>query len=87
MAADGGKAVTTGGIAAEKLRSFIERIERLDAEKAELAADIRDVYSEAKGSGFDAKVMRQVIKLRKMEPADRNELDELLDLYRRALET
>ena len=88
MAADGGgKGVTTGGIAAEKLRSFIERIERLDAEKAELAADIRDVYSEAKGTGFDAKIMRQVIKLRKMEPADRNEQDELLDLYRRALET
>lgn len=76
----------TGGIAAAKLKSFIERIERLEAEKTELGADIREVYAEAKGNGFDTKIMRQVIKLRKMEPADRNEQDELLDLYRKALE-
>jgi uncharacterized protein (UPF0335 family) len=76
----------TGGIAAAKLKSFIERIERLENEKAELAADVREVYAEAKGNGFDTKIMRQVIKLRKMEPADRNEQDELLDLYRKALE-
>jgi uncharacterized protein (UPF0335 family) len=77
---------STGGIAAAKLKSFVERIERLETEKGELAADIREVYAEAKGNGFDTKIMRQVIKLRKMEPADRNELDELLDLYRKALE-
>jgi uncharacterized protein (UPF0335 family) len=77
---------STGGIAAAKLKSFVERIERLETEKAELAADVREVYAEAKGNGFDTKIMRQVIKLRKMEPADRNEQDELLDLYRKALE-
>ena len=76
----------TGGVAAAKLKSFVERIERLEDEKSELAADVREVYSEAKGNGFDTKIMRQVIKLRKMEPADRNEQDELLDLYRKALE-
>lgn len=76
----------TGGIAAAKLKSFVERIERLETEKSELAADIREVYAEAKGNGFDTKIMRQVIKLRKMEEPDRREQDELLDLYRRALE-
>lgn len=81
--ADG--STSPGGIAPAQLRSFIERIERLEHEKAELAADIREVYAEAKGNGFDTKVMRQVIKLRKMEAADRRELDELLDLYLQAL--
>jgi uncharacterized protein (UPF0335 family) len=81
--ADGGD---TGGIAAAKLNSFVERIERLETEKADLAADIREVYAEAKGNGFDTKIMRQVIKLRKMEEPDRKEQDELLDLYRAALE-
>ncbi|MBM3537808.1 MAG: DUF2312 domain-containing protein [Alphaproteobacteria bacterium] len=77
----------TSSIAAEKLKSFVERIERLETEKTELAADIREVYSEAKGNGFDTKIMRQVIRLRKMEVADRREQDELLELYRRALDT
>jgi uncharacterized protein (UPF0335 family) len=76
----------TGGIAAAKLKSFVERIERLETEKSELAADIREVYAEAKGNGFDTKIMRQIIRLRKMEEPDRREQDELLDLYRRALE-
>jgi uncharacterized protein (UPF0335 family) len=76
----------TGGVAAAKLKSFVERIERLETEKSELAADIREVYAEAKGNGFDTKIMRQVIRLRKMEEPDRREQDELLDLYRRALE-
>ena len=62
-----------GGIGAERLRSFIERIERLEEEKAALTADIREVYAEAKGNGFDTKVMRQVIRLRKMETSDRQE--------------
>ena len=83
--ADG--SATTGGIAGEKLKSFVERIERLESEKTELAGDIREVYAEAKGNGFDTKIMRQVIRLRKMELADRREQDELLDLYRRALDT
>jgi uncharacterized protein (UPF0335 family) len=82
MADDG----STGNIAAAKLRSFVERIEKLETEKTELGADIREVYAEAKGNGFDTKIMRQVIKLRKMEEPDRREQDELLDLYRRALE-
>jgi uncharacterized protein (UPF0335 family) len=83
--ADG--SATTGGIAQEKLKSFVERIERLESEKTELAGDIREVYAEAKGNGFDTKIMRQVIRLRKMEVADRREQDELLELYRRALDT
>ena len=77
---------TSSTIAAAKLKSFVHRIERLETEKSELAADIREVYAEAKGNGFDTKIMRQVIKLRKMEEPDRREQDELLDLYRRALE-
>ena len=77
---------STGGIAAAKLKSFVERIEKLETEKTELAADIREVYAEAKGNGFDTKIMRQVIRLRKMEEPDRREQDELLDLSRRALE-
>ncbi len=74
-----------GGITADQLRSYIERIERLEEEKATLAADIREVYAEAKGNGFDTKIMRQVIRLRKMEQADRQEQEELLELYKRAL--
>jgi uncharacterized protein (UPF0335 family) len=82
-----GNATTTGGVAVEKLKSFVERIERLETEKTELAGDIREVYAEAKGNGFDTKIMRQVIRLRKMEVADRREQDELLEVYRRALDT
>jgi uncharacterized protein (UPF0335 family) len=73
------------GFAKEHLRSFIERIERLEEEKKALADDIKEVYSEAKGTGFDTKVMRQVIRLRKMESADRQELEAMLDLYLSAL--
>lgn len=74
-----------GGIAADRLRSFIERIERLEEEKAALAGDIREVYAEAKGTGFDTKIMRQIVKLRKMDEAARQEQDELLELYKRAI--
>lgn len=74
-----------GGVAVERLRSFVERIERLEEERAALGADIREVYAEAKGNGFDTKVMRQVIKLRKMDASDRQEQDHLLELYKRAL--
>jgi uncharacterized protein (UPF0335 family) len=75
----------SSGIAADQLRSYIERIERLEEEKRGLAGDIRDVYAEAKGNGFEPKVMRRVVALRKMESADRQELDALLDLYRNAV--
>lgn len=74
-----------GGVGAEQLRSYIERIERLEEEKAALAGDIREVYAEAKGNGFDTKVMRQVVRLRKLDSSDRAEQEELLDLYKRAL--
>ena len=74
-----------GGIGAKRLRSFIERIERLEDEKAALSADIREVYGEAKADGFDAKIMRQIVRLRKMDKADRQEQEELLELYKSAL--
>ncbi len=74
-----------GGIAAERLRSFVERVERLEEEKAGLTADIREVYAEAKGSGFDTKVMRHIVRLRKMDHATRQEHEALLDVYRRAI--
>ena len=74
-----------GGVASDRLRSFVERIERLEEEKTALAADIREVYSEAKGAGFDVKVMRQLIRLRKMDDDDRNQMEEILSVYERAL--
>lgn len=74
-----------GGIAAEALRQFIERIERLEEEKKALAADIKDVYGQAKSQGFDTKIMRKLIALRRMEDQEREEVDQLLDLYKAAL--
>ncbi len=74
-----------GGIAGERLQSFIERIERLDDEKTALSEDVKEVYSEAKSAGFDIKIMRQVIRLRKLNSSDRREQEELLDLYKNAL--
>ena len=73
------------GFAKEHLKSFIERVERLEEEKAALTADIREVYAEAKGQGFDTKIMRQVVRLRKLENADRQEQEAILDLYLGAL--
>ncbi len=73
------------GFAKDHLKSFIERIERLEEEKAALTADIREVYAEAKGQGFDTKIMRQVVRLRKLEQADRQEQAAILDLYLGAL--
>ncbi|MBV1832969.1 MULTISPECIES: DUF2312 domain-containing protein [Novacetimonas] len=74
-----------GGIAADRLRSIIERIERLEEERKALAGDIKDIYTEAKSAGFDTKVIRQIIRLRKQEPAEVEEQETLLDIYRRAL--
>lgn len=74
-----------GGVAVDQLKAFVERIEHLEEEKAGIAADIRDIYSEAKGSGFDVKVMRQLVRLRKMNRAERMEQEELLALYKEAL--
>jgi uncharacterized protein (UPF0335 family) len=74
-----------GGIAGERLRSFIERIERLEEEKRALSGDIKEVYAEAKGTGFDAKIMRQLIRIRRMDKDDYDEQETLLDVYKRAL--
>jgi uncharacterized protein (UPF0335 family) len=74
-----------GGIAGDRLKGFIERIERLEEEKKALANDIKEVYAEAKGTGFDTKIMRQVIRLRKMDKDDLDEQESLIDIYKRAL--
>ena len=85
MALDSPTKQETGGIAADRLRSLVERIERLEEEKKALTDDIRDVYAEAKSAGFDVKVLRQLIRLRRSQPAEVEEQETLLDLYRRAL--
>ena len=74
-----------GGIAGDTLRSYIERIERLEAEKTALTADIREIFSEAKGNGFDVKIMRQIVRLRRMDRQDRLEQEELLTIYQHAI--
>jgi uncharacterized protein (UPF0335 family) len=74
-----------GNVAADQLRLFIERIERLEEEKKAMADDIRDVYAEAKANGYDTKTMRKVVALRKMETHVRQEADALLETYRAAL--
>ena len=75
-----------GGIAADRLRSLIERIERLEEEKKELQSDIRDIFAEAKNAGFDIKAMRAVLKLRKMNAMDRDEQEAMVEIYRKALD-
>jgi uncharacterized protein (UPF0335 family) len=74
-----------GGIAGDRLKSFIERIERLEEEKRALALDIKEVYAEAKGTGFDTKIMRQIISLRRRDQDDLDEEESLLEVYKRAL--
>ncbi len=69
------------GVSAQRLKSFITRIERLEEEKKAMGADIREVYSEAKSSGFDVKIMRKVIALRRMEPNERQEQEALMQVY------
>ena len=84
-----GSAVTkktkAGPISAERLKSFVERIEKLEEERHAIGSDIRDVYSEAKGVGYDVKTMRRLVSLRKMDAADRDEQEALLDTYKHAL--
>ena len=72
-------------IAREQLRALVERIERLEEEKKAISEDIRDIYAEAKGNGYDVKVLREVVKLRKREAHERQEHDAVLDLYKHAL--
>jgi uncharacterized protein (UPF0335 family) len=76
---------TASNFASDRLKSLIERVERLEEEKSELASDITDVYAEAKSAGFDVKVMRQIVRLRKIDGNERAEQEELLDLYKAAL--
>jgi uncharacterized protein (UPF0335 family) len=76
---------SVNGIASDRLRSIVDRIERLEEERKALGADIKDIYSEAKSAGFDVKTLRQLIRVRKQEAAEVEELETLLDVYRRAL--
>ena len=76
---------TPTNIAGERLRSIIERVERLEEERKALASDIKDIFSEAKSTGFDVKVVRQLIRIRKQEPAEVEEQETLLDIYKRAI--
>jgi uncharacterized protein (UPF0335 family) len=90
MAEDGAQAVSgghggSGHVAADQLRLFIERIERLEEEKKGISDDIRDVYTEAKSNGYDPKIMRMVVRLRKMETHTRQEQDAVLETYRTAI--
>lgn len=78
-------ATEVGGVSGAKLKNFIERIERLSEEKAGIAGDIKEVFDEAKGMGFDAKIMRAIIKIRKQDADARREQEELLELYKAAL--
>ena len=82
---EGTDAAQWGNVSAERLRSLIERIERLEEERKALSSDIKDIFAESKSAGFDVKVMRQLIRLRKQEPAEVEEQETLLDVYRRAL--
>lgn len=74
-----------GGISADRLRRLVERIERLEEERKKISADIKDIYTEAKSAGFDPRVIRQIIQLRKKDPDDAEEQLTLFDVYRRAL--
>lgn len=80
-----GDCADVGGVGGKRLLAFVERVERLEEEKAGLAEDIKDVYAEAKNTGFDAPTIRKLIRRRKMEPEKRREADELLDLYKSAI--
>lgn len=73
------------GVSGERLKQYIERIERLEADKAGIADNITDVYAEAKSAGFDSKIMRMIVRLRKMASEKRREQDEMLDIYRSAI--
>lgn len=77
--------VSTESVAQDQIRAFVERIERLEEEKRGIADDLKEVYAEAKGNGFDTKVLRQVVKIRKQDRAERLEQEALLDLYLAAL--
>jgi uncharacterized protein (UPF0335 family) len=77
--------VAESGVSADELRQFIERVERLEEEKAGIGSDIKDVYAELKGRGFDAKAVRQIVAIRKLDNSERQEQDAVLELYMQAL--
>ncbi len=77
--------IKSGGVAVDRLRSLVERIERLEEERKALSSDIKDIYGEAKSAGFDPKVLKQLIRIRKQEAAEVEEQETMLDIYRRAL--
>ncbi len=77
--------IADSGVAADELRQFVERIERLEEEKAGIASDIKDVYAELKGRGFDTKAVRQIVRLRKQDHTERQEQEAVLELYMQAL--
>ncbi len=74
-----------GNVDAERLTSLIERVERLEEEKKAIADDVKDVYAEAKAVGYDTKIMKQIVKLRKMDASERDEMEFMLDVYKKAL--
>ena len=77
--------VNTESVAQDQLRAFIERIERMEEEKASIAADIKEIYAEAKGNGFDTKVIREIVRIRKQDAVERAEYEAILELYMSAL--
>jgi len=79
------KSTRVGGVAVDQLKSIIARVEKLEEEKAAIADDIKDVFAEAKGNGFDVKAIRQILKIRKMDAQEREEEETILDTYLRAL--
>lgn len=81
----GKNTVSSDAVAQDQLRAFVERIERMEEEKKAISEDIREIYAEAKGNGFDTKVLRMIIKIRKQDAAERAEQEALLDLYLTAL--
>ncbi len=78
--------VAKAGIAGKELRQFVERIEKLEEEKKAIAEDIREVYTEMKGRGFETKAVRQIVRIRKQDHAERKEMEAILDLYMQALD-
>ena len=85
MAEDAGSTDTLNGAAQGRLKSLVERIERLEEDKAAVQSDLKEVYLEAKGEGFDAKILRRVVRMRKQDQAKRQEEEALIDLYLQAI--
>lgn len=79
------KAGVSGGVAAGQIKSIIERVERLEEEKTAIAGDIKEIYSEAKSNGYDVKILRQIVRIRKQDTVERQEQEAILDLYLHAL--